>query len=121
MNVALNHTIIEAVDREAAADFLAGILGLPVDPVKGPFVPIRLSNGVTLLYTHADEVRSQHYAFLVGDKEFDAAMVRLRESGTDFWADPFHRQPGETNQMHGGRGVYFADPSGHNMELLTRG
>lgn len=120
MTVELNHTIVYATDREASAEFLAGILGLEVGPITGPFAPIRLANGVTLDYLRVDEVTSQHYAFLVGDTEFDAAMTRIEAAGIAYWADPFHSAPGEINHLHGGRGVYFADPDGHNMELLTR-
>ncbi|WP_326953337.1 VOC family protein [Amycolatopsis sp. NBC_01286] len=121
MGVELNHTIVWASDREASAGFLAGILGLPVGPVAGPFRQLRLANGVTLDFAMAEgAVQGQHYAFLVGDGEFDAALARLRASGTPFWADPFHRVPDEINHELGGRGVYFADPDGHNLELLTR-
>jgi catechol 2,3-dioxygenase-like lactoylglutathione lyase family enzyme len=120
MSIELNHTIVMATNREKSAEFLAGMLGLTVGPVYGPFLPIELANGITLLYAHSDEVQGQHYAFLVGDAEFDAAMARLTESGIAFYADPFHREPGEINHQHGGRGVYFDDPDGHSMELLTR-
>lgn len=122
MSVELNHTIVWATDREASAEFLAAILGVPLGPVTGPFRPLELANGVTLDFANSDEprVRGQHYAFLVGDDEFDAAMARLTRSGAAYWADPAHRRPGEINQWNGGRGVYFADPDGHNMELLTR-
>ncbi|MEA5361142.1 VOC family protein [Amycolatopsis sp., V23-08] len=121
MSVELNHTIVWATDREASAEFLAGILGLPVGPVDGPFRPLPVANGVTLDFATAEgKVHGQHYAFLVGDREFDAALSRLRVAGVAFWADPFHRMPGEINHEAGGRGVYFADPDGHNMELLTR-
>jgi catechol 2,3-dioxygenase-like lactoylglutathione lyase family enzyme len=121
MSVELNHTIVWATDREVSAEFLAGILGLRVGPVAGPFRQLRVANGVTLDFATAEGgVDGQHYAFLVGDEEFDAAMARLRASGVPFWADPFHRAPGEINHELGGRGVYFADADGHNMELLTR-
>ncbi|MEV4146649.1 VOC family protein [Amycolatopsis sp. NPDC049691] len=121
MSVELNHTIVCATDREKSAEFLAGILGLRTEPVAGPFVPVRLANGVTLDYLQVDVVTSQHYAFLVGEDDFDAAMVRIERAGVAYWADPFHERPGEVNSMNGGRGVYFADPDGHNLELLTRG
>ncbi|HEY1574514.1 MAG TPA: DUF4440 domain-containing protein [Pseudonocardiaceae bacterium] len=116
----LNHTIVRASDKAAAAAFLAGILGVPVGEPIGPFVPVALSNGVTLDFMDVDTVARQHYAFLIDEAEFDATFERIRESGTEFWADPEHLRPGGTNTMNGGRGVYFADPDGHNMELLTR-
>lgn len=120
MSVELNHTIVWSRDKEASARFLAGILGVPVGEETGPFLPIRLGNAVTLDYADAGEVRPQHYAFLVGDEEFDAAFERIRDAGIDYWADPFHRQRGRLNDHNGGRGLYFTDPDGHNMELLTR-
>ncbi|MCR6482365.1 VOC family protein [Amycolatopsis sp. OK19-0408] len=121
MSVELNHTIVCVTDRERSAEFLAGILGLATEPVDGPFVPIRLANGVTLDYLRVEHVTTQHYAFLVGEAEFDAALARIAEAGLTYWADPFHERPGEIGGTGGGRGVYFADPDGHNMELLTKG
>lgn len=118
----LNHTIVPSRDRAASAAFLAGILGVAVREPVGPFVPVVLGNGVTLDFMNVDDeqIQSQHYAFLIPDSEFDAAFARVRESGAGYWADPYHQRPGETNTMNGGQGVYFSDPDGHNMELLTR-
>ncbi|HEY3479292.1 MAG TPA: VOC family protein [Streptomyces sp.] len=121
MSIRLNHTIVCVTDRTKSAEFLAGILGLRTEPVTGPFVPVRLANDVTLDYLQVDVVTSQHYAFLVGDDDFDAAMARIEHAGITYWADPFHRQAGEINHLNGGRGVYFEDPDGHNVELLTQG
>lgn len=120
MTIELNHTIVWSHDKTTSAHFLAGILGLPVGAQTGPFVPIELGNGVTLDYADADEIHSQHYAFLVSEEEFAAAFARIQASGVDYYADPFHREPGRTNHMNGGNGVYFVDANGHNLELLTR-
>jgi catechol 2,3-dioxygenase-like lactoylglutathione lyase family enzyme len=119
MSVELNHTIIWAHDKAKSAAFLAGILDLPVGPQWGPFVPVQVGNGVTLDYADAENIQSQHYAFLLDEDEFDAAFTRIQESGLTYYADPFHRHPGEINHNYGGRGVYFNDPDGHNMELMT--
>jgi catechol 2,3-dioxygenase-like lactoylglutathione lyase family enzyme len=120
MSIELNHTIVGATDRHASARFLADILGLPVGPDAGPFAPVRLANGVTLDYMDRAQVAPQHYAFLVGDDEFDAAFGRIRDAGLPYFADPGFQQPGEINTRWGGRGVYFHDPDGHSMEILTR-
>jgi catechol 2,3-dioxygenase-like lactoylglutathione lyase family enzyme len=120
MSIELNHTIVWARDKSASAEFLGGILGVPVGRQNGPFVPIELSNGVTLDYADATEVASQHYAFLVSDADFDAAFERVRAAGITYYADPVHQQVGRLNSYGGGRGFYFDDPDGHNMELLTR-
>src|ERR1700704_226653 len=110
MSIELNHTIVWARDKAASAQFLAGILGLPVGAPTGPFVPVQLGNGVTLDYGDASTVASQHYAFLVGDDEFDTAVARIRSAGIEYFADPFHARTGEINHHNGGRGMYFVDP-----------
>jgi catechol 2,3-dioxygenase-like lactoylglutathione lyase family enzyme len=120
MPVELNHTIVAARDKHVSAAFLADILGLEVGDPVGPFVPLQLGNGVTLDYQDRAEFSSQHFAFLVDDESFDAAYQRLLDRGIQTWADPDHTQPGELNTRWHGRGVYFPDPDGHNMEILTR-
>ena len=120
MSTELNHTIVGATDRHASARFLADILGVPVGPDADSFAPVRLANGVTLDYMDRAQVAPQHYAFLVGDDEFDAAFGRIRDAGLPYFADPGFQQPGEINTRWGGRGVYFRDPDGHSMEILTR-
>ena len=120
MSIELNHTIIWTTDKAVSAQFLGGILDLPVGEQTGPFLPIQLSNHVTLDFADGAPVRPQHYAFLVNDEEFDVAFGRIKEAGIEYWADPGHQRPGELNDRLGGRGVYFSDPDGHNMELLTR-
>lgn len=120
MSIELNHTIVRARDKHVSARFLADVLGVDVSPEFGHFVPIELSNRVSLDYMEASEFQPQHYAFLVSDEEFDAAFARIEAAGIEYYADPGHRQPGEINHRWEGRGVYFDDPNGHNMELLTR-
>ncbi|MEV7000048.1 VOC family protein [Streptomyces sp. NPDC093982] len=121
MTVQLNHTIVAARDKQASARFLADILGLEVSPQYGPFIPVEIPNGVTLDYLDSPgTITTQHYAFLVSEDEFDTIFGRIREAGLTFWADPYHRRPGEINHNDGGRGAYFDDPNGHNLEILTR-
>jgi catechol 2,3-dioxygenase-like lactoylglutathione lyase family enzyme len=121
MTVQLNHTIVAAHDKKASAEFLADILGLEVSPPFGPFIPVEIPNGVTLDYMEASgEITPQHYAFLVSEDDFDTIFARVREAGLTFWADPSHHRPGEINRNDGGRGTYFNDPNGHNLEILTR-
>jgi catechol 2,3-dioxygenase-like lactoylglutathione lyase family enzyme len=120
VTIELNHTIVYSRDKAASAQFLADILGVPVGAPTGPFLPVQLGNRVTLDFADADSVRPQHYAFLVGEEEFDAAFDRVREAGVEYYADPGHSEPASINHRDGGRGVYFADPDGHNLELLTR-
>ncbi|MDT9681194.1 VOC family protein [Streptomyces sp. TRM76323] len=122
MTADLNHTVVHASDKLASAEFLAGILGLEVGAPFGPFIPVDTGNGVTLDFHDADgtPVASQHYAFLVPDEEFDLMIDRLRAAGVTYYADPHHTEPGRINRLFGGRGAYFDDPDGHNMEIMTR-
>jgi len=121
MAVQLNHTIVSAHDKQVSADFLAGILGLSTPAPFGPFVMVQTDNEVTLDFVDsAGEIVPQHYAFLVSDGEFEEIFGRIREREISYWADPYHREPGEINTRDGGRGLYFDDPDGHNLEILTR-
>jgi catechol 2,3-dioxygenase-like lactoylglutathione lyase family enzyme len=118
MAVSLNHTIVPAQDKKLAAEFLADILGLEPPKPFGPFMCLETANGVSLDYDDRWGPASHHYAFLVSEEEFDAIFDRVKERGLTYWADPGHRQANQLNQN--GRGFYFEDPSGHNMEVLTR-
>lgn len=121
MAVQLNHTIVHASDKEASASFLADVLGLPSPTPFGPFMTVETANGVTLDFLDTDdEITSQHYAFLVSEDEFDQIFGRIQDRELAYWADPRHRLPGQINTNDGGRGVYFDDPDGHNLEIITR-
>jgi len=121
MTVELNHTIVHAQDREQSARFLTEVFGLPEPEPFGPFLVVRTANGVSLDYVADDPpISPQHYAFLVSEAEFDAIFGRVKARGLDHWADPARRRAGEINRHDGGRGVYFCDPSGHFLEIITR-
>jgi catechol 2,3-dioxygenase-like lactoylglutathione lyase family enzyme len=121
MAVELNHTIVSARDKETSASFLADLLGLPEPTPFGPFMTVQTANGVTLDFLDTDaEIVSQHYAFLVSETEFDEIFGRIQQRGLSYWADPRHQLAGEINTNDGGRGVYFEDPSGHLLEIITR-
>jgi catechol 2,3-dioxygenase-like lactoylglutathione lyase family enzyme len=123
MAITFNHTIVAARDRRQSAGFFTELFGLPAAREFGPFLAVELNHGVSLDYMQVApevEVQRQHYAFLVSDNEFDAIYGRIRDRGLPHWADPHGRQPGEINNHDGGRGVYFPDPSGHQLEIITR-
>ena len=121
MSVELNHTIVWATDKHASSAFLTEILGLPdATPIYG-FIAVEVANGVTLDYqTRAGPIEAQHFAFLVSEAEFDEIFERIQARDLDHWADPMQRQLGEINHDDGGRGVYFPDPDGHLLEIITR-
>jgi catechol 2,3-dioxygenase-like lactoylglutathione lyase family enzyme len=121
MSVQLNHTIVWCRDQGRSATFLAEILGLPAPVRFGPFLVVEAHNGVSLdVHEREGEIAFQHYAFLVGEDDFDRIFGRIRERRRAHWADPGRSRPGEINTHDGGRGVYFEDPDGHVLEILTR-
>ncbi len=121
MPIQLNHTIVHARDSLASATFLADMLGLAAPVSFGPFHGVALDNGVTLDFlTHDGDILVEHYAFLVSEKEFDVIFGRIQQRGLPYWADPGHQQAGQINRNDGGRGVYWNDPDGHYLEILTR-
>jgi catechol 2,3-dioxygenase-like lactoylglutathione lyase family enzyme len=115
----LNHTIVPARDKRVSAAFLAEILGLGSPTPFGPFMCVETANGVSLDYAdHSGVIQPAHYAFLVTEEDFDDIFARINQCGLTYWADPGHTRENVINNH--GRGFYFEDPSGHNMEVLTR-
>jgi catechol 2,3-dioxygenase-like lactoylglutathione lyase family enzyme len=121
MSVQLNHTIVWCRDQRRSAAFLTEILGRPTATRFGPFLVVEVDNGASLDFHEIDgEIARQHYAFLVGEDDFDDIFGRIRQRGLQYWADPGRTQADEINRNDGGRGVYFEDPDGHLLEILTR-
>jgi catechol 2,3-dioxygenase-like lactoylglutathione lyase family enzyme len=126
MAVQLNHTIVAAHDRDASATFLTEILGLPSPSLVGPFAVVQVGDtsldymDVKEYMGESAEISSQHYAFLVTEREFDEIFARICERHLPYWADPGRRDRDQINTWDGGRGVYFADPNGHLLEIITR-
>lgn len=121
MTVQFNHTIVHVKDKHVSARFLVELLGLAEPVPYGPFLVVELDNAVSLdLMDDDGAIDSQHYAFLVDEAEFDQVFGRIRDRGLTYWADPAQRRPGEINTKDGGRGVYWEDPDGHQLEIITR-
>lgn len=118
MPVELNHTIVYCSDKKISAGFLAEMLGLPPPGAYGAFAVVEVSNGVQLDFLEG-EVHSQHYAFLVSETEFDEIHQRIVDRNLPYWADPGHDRPQEINTKDDGRGLYWDDPDGHVLEILT--
>jgi hypothetical protein len=101
--------------------FLTEILGLQAPSLLGPFAVVRVSDDTSLDYMDADgEIVSQHYAFLVSEIEFDEIFARIRERRLPYWADPGREERDQINGWDDGRGLYFDDPNGHLLEIITR-
>ncbi|MDF5738725.1 MULTISPECIES: VOC family protein [unclassified Nostoc] len=120
MTITLNHTIVPAHDKEASARFFAKIFGLKVEVPVGHFAAVDINDTLTLDFADAEAFEQHHYAFHVSDEEFDAIFARVKEAGIEYTSDPMHHNKGQINHWNEGRGFYFYDPNGHNLELLTR-
>jgi catechol 2,3-dioxygenase-like lactoylglutathione lyase family enzyme len=119
MAITLNHTIVPARDKEAAAKFFARIFGLEFDGQSGHFAPVRVNDTLTLLFDEEPSFERHHYAFHVDDADFDAILGRVRQAGLAYGSAPWSLDDGKLNDWNGGRGVYFKDPDGHVLELMT--
>ena len=121
MSVQLNHTIVWCRDKQKSATFFTEVLGLQSATQFGPMLVVQLSNSVSLdFYENDGKISSQHYAFLIGEDDFDQTFARIRDRGLQYWADPGKHRSGEINRNDGGRGVYFEDPDGNLLEVITR-
>jgi catechol 2,3-dioxygenase-like lactoylglutathione lyase family enzyme len=121
VTVELNHTIVWCSDKHCSSAFLAEMLGLPAPVPFAHFLVVPLENGVSMDFMEKEgPIALQHYAFLVDDAGFDAGMAKIAEKGLTYWADPARQQVNQINRHWGGRGVYFEDPDGHFLELITK-
>ena len=121
MPVQLNHTIVAARDKQQAASFFTEMFGLPPAELGGFFLVVRLDGGVLLQFAEPGiDFPPQHYAFLVTEDDFDGIYARIQAAGIEHWADPQGKLLQQYNTNHGGRGVYFCDPSGHYLEAITQ-
>ena len=122
MPILFNHTIAHVRDKEESARFLSELFGLGEPSTFGPFRVVQLANDVSLDFAdfNGPSPHMQHYAFLVSEDEFDQIFARIRQRQLPYWADPGKQQSGEYNTHAGGRGVYWEDPSGVFLEIITR-
>jgi catechol 2,3-dioxygenase-like lactoylglutathione lyase family enzyme len=113
MAIALDHTIVPAHDKVASAQFFARIFGLDYNGPHSHFAPVRVNDSLTLDFDNRADFDWHHYAFKVGEAEFDAIFGRIRDEGIPYGSGPRSRTDMQINHRNGGRGVYFDDPNGH--------
>jgi catechol 2,3-dioxygenase-like lactoylglutathione lyase family enzyme len=119
MAITLNHTIVPARDKDAAARLFAQVFGLSYQGKADHFAPVKVNDGLTFLFDNDSGFESHHYAFHVSDAEFDAIFRRVQEAGLVFGSAPWSAEDGKLNDWGDGRGVYFRTPDGHLLELMT--
>lgn len=121
MSIELDHTMVSARDRRAAAELLAYVLDVPWSETGvGPFCPVFVSDGLTLDFDQADaEFPIQHFCFRVSEADLDAIVARLERRGIAYRSSPHGPVDMRVNTEHGGRIVYWGEPDGHVWEALT--
>ena len=120
MTIVLNHTIVPARDKEASARFFARIFGLEYDGPMSHFAPVRVNDGLTFDFDTDEKFESHHYAFMVSEPEFEAIFGRIKEDGVAYGSGPSNPDNMKVNERRGGKGLYFRDPNGHLLEIMTR-
>lgn len=120
MTISLNHTVVVGRDKVRSATFFTDILGLPAHRMMGHFAVVQVDDTSLDFVETDDEISSRHFAFLVSEQEFDEIFGRISERHLPYWADPFRKEPGRINHWDDGRGLYFDDPNGHLLEIITR-
>jgi len=118
MTIELDHTIVPARDKDESARFFARIFGLAYDGASY-FAPVKVNDRLTLDFDTDDNFESHHYAFKVSEAEFDAIFGRIQAEGIVHGSGPGNLDDMKINRRRGGRGVYFKDPNGHVLEIMT--
>jgi catechol 2,3-dioxygenase-like lactoylglutathione lyase family enzyme len=130
MTIRLDHTIVPAKDKVAAAEFFAEIFGLTVKPGQGHFAQVQVNESLTLDFADEPEPwggpgfdprigQSHHYAFHISEAEFEAIFDRLKAKRLPYGSGPYNHTDGQIYTRRGGRGFYFEDPNGHLLEVMT--
>ena len=116
----VSELVLEVVDLDAAEEFYAGVLGLPVVErwpereaiwvMAGERTRIGLWRPQVGLMGGRGGLHV-HFAMHIAEDDFDAAVALLRERGQEVREVSF----GETH----GRAAYVDDPDGNVVELWT--
>ncbi len=121
MPIGLDHILVPARDKVAAAKLLAELLGVPWSETGiGPFAPVFVSDALTIDFDQWNEPFSLgHYCFHVSEAEFDAILDRIRAAGIPFRSRVHGAVDLQIDTEHGGKIVYWNEPEGHQWEMLT--
>ncbi len=120
MAITLDHTIVPAHDKVAAAKFFAKLFGLNYEGEFGPFAPVQVNQTFSMDFD--DRWKGfgvHHYAFHVNDQEFDAIFGRIKEQGLKYGSAPWSSEDMQVGDAGGGRVVYFRELSNHMLEIRT--
>ncbi|WP_293005881.1 VOC family protein [Nitrosomonas sp.] len=119
MAITLNHTIVPCFDKVESAKFYSCVFGFEYVGAFSHFIVVRVNNTLSLDFDNKEQFLSIHYAFKVSEQEFDEIFARLQVEQITYGSGPGNADDMTINHNYGGRGVYFHDPNGHLLEMLT--
>ena len=119
MTITLNHTIVPSHNKTKSARFYSRIFGFDYFGEFSHFVVVKVNDTLSLDFDNREKFESHHYAFKVSEQEFDEIFGRIKAENIKYGSGPFEPENMRINHNDGGRGVYFRDPSGHLLEMLT--
>jgi catechol 2,3-dioxygenase-like lactoylglutathione lyase family enzyme len=121
MGINLDHLTVPCRNKVASAKLLASLLAVPwAETGIGPFSPLYLNNGLTIDFDETEEpFPILHYAFRVGQEEFDAILGRIKAAGIPYRSAVHGPVDMQIDTQHGGSIVYWNEPDGHQWEILT--
>jgi hypothetical protein len=119
VGVDFNHTLVHAKGTGAAARDVVGVLGLGAPSSYGPS---RYSSSTTAgsldCIEDTGETKAQHYAFVVGEDDFDAISVRHKAAGRQWWATRTSGGQGRSATRTAPR-LVLAGPERPRLEIIT--
>ena len=106
MSIILDHTIVTSHDEEASARFFADIFVLTYGGPARHLAPVKADDTLTLDFDNRDGFESHHYAFHVGDQEFDDIFGRIKDRGITYGSGPRELDDMQINTWRGA-GVFI--------------
>ncbi|WP_232297991.1 VOC family protein [Nitrosospira sp. NpAV] len=119
MTITLNHTIVPSHNKVESARFYARVFGFDYIGEFHHFIVVKVNDTLSLDFDNNENYGPHHYAFKVPEGEFDGVFERLKAENIPYGSGPFEPENMRINHNDGGRGVYFRDPGGHLLEMLT--
>ena len=119
MAITLNHTIVPCFDKVESAKFYSRVFGFEYVGPFSHFIVVRVNDTLCLDFDNKETFTSVHYAFKVSEQEFDDIFERIKAENINYGSGPDTEDDMGINHNYGGRGVYFRDPNGHLLEMLT--
>ncbi|MGW6057868.1 VOC family protein [Streptomyces sp. NPDC055189] len=119
MPITLNHTIVPAVDNDAAARFFASVMGLHYAGPDRHFAPVRVNDTLTLDFMTVENPSGHHLAFDVAPADIEAILARLRAAGVPYGNDPGEPDNGRIDHPLCARGLYFVDDARNLYEVMS--